>query len=75
MGFSEGSKGKEPTCNAGDTGETGSIPVWEDPLKKEMATFLPEKLHRQRSLGVYSLKGHKKSDMTEQLSTHMQVLE
>ena len=64
---------KESACSAGDTGDTGSIPIWEDPLKKEMATFLPEKFHRQRSLAVYSLKGHKKSDMTEQLSIHMQV--
>ena len=71
--FSDGLKGKESTCNAGDTGDTGSIPVWEDPLKKEMATFLPEKCHRQRSLAVYSPKGHRESDMTEQVSTHMQV--
>ena len=25
--FSDGLKGKESTCNAGDTGDTGSIPV------------------------------------------------
>ena len=30
--------GKEPTCNAGDTGNSGSIPGWEDPLEKKMAT-------------------------------------
>ena len=28
---------KEHACNAGDTGDAGSIPGWEDPLKKEMA--------------------------------------
>ena len=37
---------KESTCNAGDAGDMGSIPGWEDPLEKEMATtsvFLPGK--------------------------------
>ena len=27
-GVSSGSAGKESTCNAGDTGDTGSIPGW-----------------------------------------------
>ena len=31
--------------------------------------FLPEKSHGKRSLEDYSPKGHKKSDMTEQLTT------
>ena len=35
MGSPNGSDGKESTCNAGDP---GSIPEWEDPLEKEMAT-------------------------------------
>ena len=30
--------------------------------------FLPEKSHEQRSLVCYSPRGHKESDMTEQLS-------
>ena len=29
---------KESTCSAGDTGDMGSIPGLEDPLKEEMAT-------------------------------------
>ena len=29
---------KEPACNAGDSGDLGSIPGWEDPLEEEMAT-------------------------------------
>ena len=33
--------------------------------------FLPEKFHEQKSLVGYSPKGHKKSDMTERLSTHI----
>ena len=40
----------------------------EDPLEKEMATtpvFLPRESHGQRSLGGYSPRGCKESDMTE----------
>ena len=48
--------------------------AWEDPLEKEMANtpaLLPGKSHRQRSLVGYSLRGHKESDTTEQLTlTH-----
>ena len=33
--FPSGSNGKESTCSVGDL---GSIPGWEDPLEKEMAT-------------------------------------
>ena len=35
LGFSHGSVGKESTCNAGDTGDPGSIP---DSPEKEMTT-------------------------------------
>ena len=28
-----------PPANAGATGDVGSIPGWEDPLEKEMATY------------------------------------
>ena len=35
------------------------------------AVFLPEKSHGQRSLVGHSLRGHKESDMTKQLSTHL----
>jgi len=44
---------------------------WEDPLKKEMATYssiLTWEKPRQRSLASYSWWGHKESDITEQLS-------
>ena len=30
---------KNPPANAGDTGDMGSIPGWEDPLEEEMATY------------------------------------
>jgi len=29
---------KESACNAGDTGDEGSILSWEDPQEEEMAT-------------------------------------
>ena len=35
QGFPSGSKVKNPSVNGGDT---GSIPGWEDPLEKEIAT-------------------------------------
>ena len=38
MGFLHGSSSKESVCNAGDTGDEGSIPGSEDPLEEEMAT-------------------------------------
>ena len=44
----------------------------EDPPKKEMQptpVFLPGEPHGKMSLAGYSLRGHKESDMTEQLST------
>ena len=50
--------------------------VWflgrEDPLEKGMAihsVFLPGESHGQRSVADYSPRGHKESDMTEQLLT------
>ena len=38
MGFPGGSVGKDSTCNAGDSGDAGSIPGQEDPLGKGMAS-------------------------------------
>jgi len=37
-GFPSGSVLKSLPANAGDTGDMGSIPGWEDPLEEEMAT-------------------------------------
>ena len=36
--FPGGSDGKESACNAGDTGDVGSVPGQEDPLAEGMAT-------------------------------------
>ena len=44
--------------------------VWEDPLKKGMAThssILAWSVHGQKNLVVYHLWGHKELDITERL--------
>ena len=68
---------KESTCNAGDTGDAGSIPgSGRSPGRGKLqptSVLLPEKSHIQRSLAGYSPKGGKESDTTEQLSTHTQA--
>ena len=59
--FPGDSDGKESACDAGDLG-------LEDPLEEGMATLcslLAGELHGQRSLGGYSLWGHKESVTTE----------
>ena len=74
MGFPNGSAGKEPAFNVGDTGNVGLIPGLGrspgggngNPLQYSCL----KKSHGQRSLVCYSSKGHKDSDSTEQLSTH-----
>ena len=35
----DGSESKESACNAGDTGDMGSIPGQEDHLEEEMASL------------------------------------
>ena len=37
MGFPDGSLDKDSTCNAGDTGDAGSVSGRDDPLEEEMA--------------------------------------
>ena len=69
-GFPGSSAGKESTCNAGGT---GSIPGWEDPLEKAMAThssMLAWRIAWTEEPGrLYSPWGHKELDRTEWLST------
>ena len=69
-GFPHVSDGKESTCNARDMGSIlglGRCPGGRhgNPLQY----FCLENPHGQRSLANYSPSGHKKSDITEQLST------
>ena len=59
---------KNPSANAGDTGDVGLIPgSGRSPGEGNGNTpvFLPRKFHGQRSLAGYSPWGHKESDMTE----------
>ena len=70
MGFPGGSDGKDSASNAGNL---GLIPaLGRSPGGKHGSSLQYSYLeisHGQRSLAGYSSWGHKKSDMTEQLST------
>ena len=65
---------KNPSANAGDREDAGSIPGLERfPWRRRwqlIPVFLPGKSHGQRSLAGYSPWLCKESDMTEGLSTH-----
>ena len=50
-----GSVGKESTCNAGDIGDTGSIP---GSGRSPGGVFLPGESHGQRSLVGYGSQDH-----------------
>ena len=68
IGFPDGSEGEESACNAGDTGDAGSIPgsgkiSWSKEWQPT-PVFLPGKFHGQRSLVGCSPKGCKESDTT-----------
>ena len=66
-GFPGGSDGRESACNVGDPW------VRKSPWRRERlstSVFLPEEAHGQRSLAGSGAWGCKKSDKTEQLSTH-----
>ena len=67
--------GKESTCQCKRKKRCGFHPwVRQMPWSRKwqpIPVFLSEKFHRQRSLVGYSPYGSKESDMTEQLSTHI----
>ena len=76
IAFPTGSAGKEFVCNAGDTGNTGSIPGSEDPLKEEWQptpVFLLGKPQGLGSLAGYNPMARKESDTIERLSTAHQI--
>ena len=64
---------KESTCNAGATGDVGSIPrsgrFPGGGHGNSLQYSCLENPHGHRSLAGYSPWGHKESDVTEQLST------
>ena len=66
-GFPGGSKVKASACNAGDLGLIPESEIWR---RKWQPTpvFLPGESHGWRSLVVYSPRGCKESDTTEQLN-------
>ena len=62
IGFPGGSGGEEPACN---TGDAGSIPVWEGPLEGGMATHcsaLAWAVSRTEDLAGYRPRG-RRSDL------------
>ena len=68
MGFHSG---KKPICNAGDTGDSGSIPE-SDPLQEGMSTHSSTLAWRipwiEDPGGLYSPWGRKALDRIEQLT-------
>ena len=50
--------GKEPTCNAGVTGDTGSVLGCEDPLEEGVATHSRSYLENPMGHGQRSLVGY-----------------
>ena len=71
LGFPDNFGGKEYACNAGDIGDSGSIPeLGRSPGggNGKSLIFLPRKFHGQRSLADYSSWGHKESDTTDELT-------
>ena len=74
-GVPGGSDNKESACSVGDL---SSIDSWVEKIPWRRAwqptpVFLFGESHRQRSLAGYSLRGHKESDMTEQLPHNLQL--
>jgi len=64
-------RGKEPTCNAGNTGLTPQLGRFPWSRKwQPTPVFLPEEFHEQRSLVGYSPRRGKELDTTEWVSTH-----
>ena len=74
MGFPSGSVGKNTLAMQEIQETKGSLPVLGRTPGgrdgKPTLVFLPGESHGLRSLGGYSPKSHKESDMTERLSRH-----
>ena len=67
-GFSGGSAVQNPPANAGDVGDTGSVPGSGRSLEKEMETrcsVLAWRIPWTEEPGGYSPWGHKESDTTD----------
>ena len=65
--------GKESTCSAGDAGDMGKIPGWEDPLEEGMAThssILAWRIPWTEEPGGLQSIGLQSQTQLKQLSTH-----
>ena len=72
LGLPRWCSSKEPTCQCPCKRQDFDPRVGKIPWSRKWQptpVFLPGKSHGQWSLAGYSLRGHKKSDTTEQLST------
>ena len=67
-GFPGGAEVKNSPASARATGDVGSVPGGEDSLEEEMATHSSIFAWTESLVG-YSPRGHKASDITEQLNT------
>ena len=72
LGFPGGASSVESSCQ-GRRHKRGRFDLWVGRISwsrkwQPAPIFLPGKSHGQRSLAAYSPRGHKESDMTEQLS-------
>jgi len=75
-GFPHDSVGKESTCNAGDTGDSGLVPGLGRSLGggygNPQYSCLGSPMDRETWWATYSPWGPKELDTTERLSTHTQ---
>ena len=70
-GFLGGVSGKETTCQAGESRDTGSIPgLGRSPPVKPTSVFLPGESHGQRSPEGYTHGIAKSRSQLKRLSTH-----
>ena len=70
LGFPGGSAVKESACNAGDTGDAGLIPGWEDPLRKKWLPNQVSCLENPMDRGAWWATIHGVTQSQTRLSTH-----
>ena len=69
-GFSDGSEGEESACNAGDTGDAGSIPgLGRSPRGRNSYPLQYSCLENSMDRGVWQVKVHRVAKSRTQLYT------